>query len=167
MTGGKLRQAIDKAGQFDEPDTITREHYRRLHGNGNTPAPPVVTACLECTKPLRPVQIKNGGRFCCHRCAGRFNARKEYGPTGKAPRAAEKEEEAAPVGIVHDLIGDEFDVTTGERNGWRPPPAPDPACNPLTDLLLDLVGQALDSADSWRFEARLGDIALTLSRETR
>lgn len=94
MSGGNLRHAIDKAGQFDEPDTITREHYRRLHGNGDTPAPPV-TACLECGKPLKPVQIKNRGRFCCHRCAGKFTARKEYGPNGKAPMAVEKEEEAA------------------------------------------------------------------------
>lgn len=30
-------------------------------------------------------------------------------------------DEVAAVGMVHDLIGDEFDVTTGERNGYPLP----------------------------------------------
>jgi len=64
--------SIDKAGQLGDFDTITREEYHRVNGNGTVPVTPT---CLECGKELTPVQIKRGGKFCSQRCSGTHNAR--------------------------------------------------------------------------------------------
>lgn len=120
MTAGNLRQAIDKTGQFADPDTITREEYRRVHGT--TPAAVILpTGCLECGAPLTINQLRNRGRFCSHRCAGRNTGRREHGPDIAPPHEATQPTKEGPVGIVHDLIGDEFDTVTGERNNYPMP----------------------------------------------
>lgn len=191
--------AGDKVTQLGEHDTITRQEWRRLRG-----------LCEECGADLKPNQVERGGRFCTPRCSGRNVARREYGPAIVPfhPTAPVEEE---PVGIVHDLVGDEFDTATGERNDYplparceqcgqpyrrkrknqrfcssgcggrwhaqhRPPrPAPIRAVGPggLTPDqqlvmaepgLRNLLAQAVAVADTWHFEARIGDVALTLTR---
>lgn len=201
-----FKNAIDKMSQLDEPDTVTREHWRRVRG-----------LCEECGGPLTDRQRASGTRFCRPRCSGRNVARREYGPDA-IPPATPAQEKEGPVGIVHDLISDEYDVTTGEKNGYRPPPElPDrceqctqpyrksrkdqrfccPDCRrrwgaahpkpapskeitvapvapaagngaaPLPVSVAALIGKALETADTWTFDAHFGDIHLVLSREDR
>lgn len=148
-----MSMAIDKAGQLGDFDTITREQYRRI--NGVDPATdPVI--CLECPTPLTPVQIKRGGKFCSSRCGGIYNS-----------RIPAKPKQETPVGIVHDLIGDEYDVTTGERNGheWRPAAAAAPQL--IVEILAQLAGlagTAILHADRWEFEATIGDVTVALHK---
>lgn len=105
-----LRNRLDRGRDYGEHDTVTREEWRRARG-----------VCVECGQPLKPRQLSNGGRFCCHRCAGRNTARREYGPE-VVPLHPKTEDEEGTVGIVHDLVGAEFDAVTGERNDYPLPP---------------------------------------------
>lgn len=100
---------LDLAAELGDYDTITRPQWRRIRN-----------LCQECGSPLKPHQIERGGRFCTPRCSGRNVARREYGPEVVPLHPGTPQE--AQVGIVHDLIGGEYDPVTGERNDY---PLPD------------------------------------------
>ncbi len=90
--------AIDKAAQLGDFDTITREEYHRINGNGTAPGTP---GCLECGKELTEVQIKRGGKFCSHRCGGAYNARIPAKPKPEMQPTPEPPTEEPPPLEVH------------------------------------------------------------------
>lgn len=91
MSGGPL-------GEFEPPDTITREEYRRSNGVGTVNPPPATpaigrgvgskTRCEFCMAEF--LRRSRGQRFCSPRCAGKMNAKKEYGPEGRPSEEAKQ-----------------------------------------------------------------------------
>lgn len=60
-----------------EEDTVTKSELLEVR-NGTRP----IVVCEECQQPY--ARKRRDQRFCSSRCAGKFNAKREYGPTGKA-----------------------------------------------------------------------------------
>lgn len=130
-----------------DPDTCTLEHYRRV----NEAAGLERRKCVYCGGPLKPVQIRRRGRFCTPQCAGRWQAQEEYG------KPATPKKERPPVGLVNDLIGDQYDVTTGEpADRWQP--------DALTKAIRDVVSGAVVASGRWTFSAQVGDLTITVNR---
>lgn len=140
----KLLGAVDAL----DHDTITREHYRRLHGAAATdpPAPPPAAAPV----PLAPVgsqgecvfcgeaftRRSRGQRFDSPRCSGKWAAEQKYGPGGKPSPEQIAEERAR----------------TPRSRG---------AC---AEVLL-VLGKVLDLAGHWHLEVWIDDVTITIARE--
>lgn len=105
----------------DDTGTITREAYRRENGgpvgivndligdefdvstgdrNGKTPKAPKLPRCEydECGEEFIPK--RKGQRFHTQRCAALFNARREYGPTGKPAKVVVEVDQAVAAAAI-------------------------------------------------------------------
>lgn len=67
---------------FLNEDTVTKSELLEARDG---PRPLVL--CEECQEPY--TRKRKDQRFCSARCAGRFNAKVEYGPTGKPAKVVE------------------------------------------------------------------------------
>lgn len=143
-----------------ELSTITREQWQRDRAAEIVASTGAARPCEWCSGPLNTLQIKRGGRFCSSRCAAKFNSQEEYRPKAASPY---KPTEEKPMGIVHDLVGDEFDTVTGEKaDSWQPIPLP-----PLTEEVNELMATCLAQSRAWSFQAVLGDVTIHVSRGSK
>jgi hypothetical protein len=149
--------AIDTAAQLGEYDTITREQYRRANGTAaanGAQAP--ADHCLECGKPLTDVQIKRGGKFCCHRCGGAYNARQPAKPKTietpmsrpegwdhPAPAATPGETTAASAGAA-PAAEKRVPETAGAGEGGPPLRAADSPVHPDDHGLIHIAAALVD-----------------------
>lgn len=68
----------------DEEDTVTKSELLAVR-NGTRP----IAFCEYCQEQY--ARKRRDQRFCSSRCAGKWNAQREYGPTGKAKIVKENE----------------------------------------------------------------------------